>query len=133
MTVMEVGVGSGAVITTAALLMARQGNNSSRFLGTDINPKAIACASRVAEANKVEIEFIETEFADSIIDLQVDVLIFNPPYVVTSEEELDDAQAKKGIEAAWAGGIQGTQVLLNFIPTIQRVLKKSGVLYLLLI
>jgi hypothetical protein len=29
------------------------------------------------------------------------------PYVVTSPEELLDAQTKKGIEASWAGGEDG--------------------------
>ena len=104
MSVLEVGVGSGAVITSVALLMQKNGNKDSMFIGTDINPLAIACAQRVAEINKVDIKFVETKFADRL-DEQFDVLIFNPPYVVTSEEELADAQDKKGIAAAWAGGL----------------------------
>ena len=48
---------------------------------------------------------------------KIDIMIFNPvsalifnlcqPYVVTPQEELDDAQQKKGIEASWAGGKDG--------------------------
>jgi methylase of polypeptide subunit release factors len=57
---------------------------------------------------------------------KIDIMIFNPvsalifnmcqPYVVTPQEELDDAQKKKGIEASWAGGKDGIQVLLKLLP-----------------
>lgn len=42
---------------------------------------------------------------------EFDVIIFNPPYVVTSEEELSEAQSKMSIEASWAGGEHGISVL----------------------
>ena len=45
-----------------------------------------------------------------------DIIIFNPPYVATEDTELANAQTKKGIEAAWAGGKHGIQVLLQFLP-----------------
>ena len=35
---------------------------------------------------------------------KVNMLIFNPPYVVTSKKELMEAQLSKGIAASWAGG-----------------------------
>ena len=42
---------------------------------------------------------------------EFDVIIFNPPYVVTSEEELSEDQSKMSIEASWAGGEYGISVL----------------------
>jgi len=63
-----------------------------------------------------------------------DIIIFNPPYVVTSEEELKDAQDKKGIEASWAGGKDGIEVLQKVIPHIINALNpNNGIFYLLLI
>ena len=96
--------------------------NGCRFIGTDINPNAIECAQRVAELNKTTIEFVLEEGPDMPFLKQaeylnsVDIIIFNPPYVVTSQEELNEAQEKKGIEASWAGGKDGIEVLLHSIP-----------------
>lgn len=41
---------------------------------------------------------------------QVDVLLFNPPYVPTEEEELYDAQEKARIAGSWAGGALGMDI-----------------------
>jgi release factor glutamine methyltransferase len=46
----------------------------------------------------------------------VDVLIFNPPYVPTDDLEATSAQGSQGISGAWAGGTDGmdlTNVLLK--------------------
>lgn len=50
----------------------------------------------------------------------MDVLIFNPPYVETEEEEMEEAQRDGVIERAWAGGAHGMEVT-------NRVLNEVGV------
>ena len=40
----------------------------------------------------------------------VDVLIFNPPYVPTEEEEALNAQVQGDIAGAWAGGFDGMAI-----------------------
>ena len=40
----------------------------------------------------------------------VDVLLFNPPYVPTLEDEASDAQELRGIAGAWAGGREGMEL-----------------------
>lgn len=78
------------------MMLRRDGVNTDdlKFFGTDINIAALDCAKRVAEINLNTIEFREDKFADSLnndYSNSVDVIIFNPPYVVTSPEELADA------------------------------------------
>jgi release factor glutamine methyltransferase len=49
----------------------------------------------------------------------VDILVFNPPYVPTEEEEGDAAQFEGGISAAWAGGAVGmttTEAMIQAAP-----------------
>ena len=54
----------------------------------------------------------------------VDILIFNPPYVPTTNEEVvshytDVSHGSSNlISAAWAGGIDGRVVIDKFLPLI---------------
>jgi release factor glutamine methyltransferase len=50
--------------------------------------------------------YLHTPFASRLAG-KVDVLVFNPPYVPTEEEEGISAQASADIAAAWAGGAAG--------------------------
>lgn len=50
---------------------------------------------------------------------KVDVLVFNPPYVPTEEEEGDSAQIEGSLSAAWAGGAIGmttTEAVIEAAP-----------------
>jgi release factor glutamine methyltransferase len=44
----------------------------------------------------------------------IDVLLFNPPYVPSESSEI----RSHGIEAAWAGGARGREVIDRFIPLV---------------
>ena len=58
----------------------------------------------------------------------MDIILFNPPYVPSSDEEL----LSNDIEAAWAGGKDGRVIIDQFIPYIPYMLSEKGRLYLLL-
>ncbi|CAG8569222.1 8_t:CDS:2 [Funneliformis caledonium] len=61
----------------------------------------------------------------------VDIICCNPPYVVTTSEEL--YSSKSVIERAWAGGIDGREVIDKMLPLVDELLSDKGVFYLLLI
>jgi release factor glutamine methyltransferase len=46
----------------------------------------------------------------SRLEHAIDILVFNPPYVPTYDEEMDAAQNDAGISGSWAGGADGMQV-----------------------
>lgn len=48
----------------------------------------------------------------------VDVLLFNPPYVPTESEEWQSAQAGKSLEGAWAGGADGMQLTNELLKSV---------------
>ena len=52
---------------------------------------------------------------------QVDVLIFNPPYVVTYNEEID----KDFVASTYAGGDCGRVVMDRFFPNVNSLLSEK--------
>ena len=69
------------------------------------------------------------------VDGAVDLLIFNPPYVVTTEEEEEAGQVRAGLDGAWAGGASGTKILDTLIQnhTIPQLLRRGGRFYVVAI
>lgn len=73
------------------------------YIATDINPHAVRVTSETLEAHGVQAELITTDIASGLEERLaglVDVMVVNPPYVPTPEEEV----GRDGIASAWAGG-----------------------------
>ncbi|XP_070534259.1 methyltransferase N6AMT1-like isoform X2 [Ptychodera flava] len=124
----EVGCGSGIVITFLASLF----KHAAFCMATDINKTAASAAKKTSEQNGVIVDTMVTDLVKCLqprLNGLVDVLIFNPPYVVTPNEEV----GSQGIEASWAGGDNGRQVMDRIFPLVSDLLSKRGVFYLVII
>lgn len=125
---LEVGSGSGVVSAFLATMIGPQ----ALYMCTDINPNAAACTLETARCNKVHIQPIITDLVNGLLPRlkdKVDLLVFNPPYVVTPPEEV----GSHGIEAAWAGGRNGREVMDRFFPLALDLLSPRGSFYLVTI
>ena len=130
--VLEIGTGSGCVLTYMAMMMRDANVNNVKCIGIDVNSKAVDMAMKTAANNNVNIEVTCTDFADDYMERYnglIDILIFNPPYVPTDDDEL----GSEGIEAAWAGGIDGRVVIDRFLPIVSRLLSSRGIFYLVVV
>ncbi|XP_064480449.1 methyltransferase N6AMT1-like [Ornithodoros turicata] len=125
---LEVGCGSG--IISAALAKAL--GNTCYMLATDINVKASEATKRTGERNGVHVEPVVTDLVSSLLPRlrhKVDILIFNPPYVVTpSEECLEESLTK-----AWAGGHLGREVTDRLSLLVPDLLSPTGLYFLVVI
>ncbi|XP_023441400.2 methyltransferase N6AMT1-like [Dasypus novemcinctus] len=125
---LEVGSGSGVVSVFLASMIGPQ----ALYMCTDINPNAAACTLETAHCNKVHIQPVITDLVKGLLPRlkeKVDLLVFNPPYVVTPPEEV----GSHGIEAAWAGGRSGREVMDRFFPLVSDLLSPRGLFYLVTI
>jgi release factor glutamine methyltransferase len=87
---MEIGCGSGYVITSLALILGDERNNA-HFIATDISTAAAQVTQDTLEAHGVQADIIVTDLVRGLEDQlsgAVDVLLFNPPYVPTPEHEV---------------------------------------------
>ncbi|KAK7076809.1 HemK methyltransferase member 2 [Halocaridina rubra] len=124
----EVGSGSGVVISALGSAVG----SSCRYVSTDINPRACIITEETGRRNGITVDTFCTNLVDSIINEvkeKVDVLLFNPPYVVTPSEEV----GKGDLEYTWAGGEHGREVIDKFLPCVSTLLSHNGVFYLLLL
>ncbi|XP_008323103.1 methyltransferase N6AMT1 [Cynoglossus semilaevis] len=124
----EVGSGSGVVSAFLASVVG----TSALYICTDVNPAAARCTEMTASCNKVSLQPVVTDLVECLLPQlngKVDVLLFNPPYVVTPSKEV----CSRGIEAAWAGGKRGREVMDRFLPLVSQLLSSRGLFYLITI
>ncbi|MGH0144592.1 UNVERIFIED_CONTAM: hypothetical protein FKN15_036233 [Acipenser sinensis] len=124
---------------------------------TDINPLAAACTTETARCNEVSVQPVITDLVSALLPRlleKVDILLFNPPYVVTPSEEVSallprllekvdillfnppyvvtpsEEVGSCGIEASWAGGRRGREVMDRLFPLVPQLLSNQGLFYL---
>ncbi|KIZ03071.1 Methyltransferase small, partial [Monoraphidium neglectum] len=129
--VLEVGCGSGYVICSAAIALrqaaaAADRTPGSSFLAVDISAPALAATARTLAAHEVSgVDLVRSDLLGPLSTrLQgcIDLLLFNPPYVPTPDEEVE----RDGIARAWAGGYRGRRVIDRVLPLLPDLLAPGG-------
>ena len=134
---MEIGCASGCVIT----FLAKMIDKNIQYLSTDINPFALPSTRETFEKNKCKgyLDVVNCDLLNPFsiqMHKMIDVIIFNAPYVPTTEEELNECKDKledKLIYHSWAGGKDGMQVTNKLLPHINTFLSPNGFFYLVAI
>ena len=114
--VLEIGTGTGLI----AIIVSRQ---CRTVTATDVNPQAIDCAVKNIITNKAyNVELKQGDLFEPVQDEKFDLILFNTPYLPTSEEEMVDDE----LDAAWDGGEDGRKVIDQFLEGLKDHLKPSG-------
>ncbi|TGC08346.1 HemK2/MTQ2 family protein methyltransferase [Methanolobus halotolerans] len=117
MKVLEIGTGTGFVASVV------QANRNIELTATEINPHAALCA----KSNGVAV--IRTDmFAGIIKERHFDIIIFNPPYLPTSDEE----KVPGWLNYAFDGGKDGRKVIIRFIEEVSSHLKEEGTIVIMI-
>ena len=143
----EIGSGSGCVSAFVSTLLG----HGVACVCTDISEVALRCTAETGTRNGVrspvklscaDLQSVLSGVCCSTVDAlrpraegAVDVLLFNPPYVVTPAEEEAELQAHAGLGSAWAGGPKGTALVDALLQqrVFPRMLSPGGRLYLVAI
>ena len=122
-SILEIGCGSGL-----ASLSAAKSNPKNTVIGVDINQHAVKCARTNAKLNHLaNVKFIESNLFANVPKKKFDAIMFNPPYLPTSEDEL----VKGPLNHAFDGGKNGRTVLERFLANFDNFLKPGGTLLLI--
>lgn len=102
---------------------------------TDVNPLAAhKTRSLLAQKSTPNADMVLTDMFTALRPgTEFDVIVFNPPYVPTDEEELQRALQSRDISASWAGGKDGRQVIDKFFSEVGDFLSRNSVVYLVLL
>ncbi len=114
--VLDVGTGCGLLAVLAA-------EKAKKVVAIDINPYAIECANRNAQINKVKkkIDFRQGYLFEPIKENELfSLIIFNSPYLPSEINE------ESWIGRAWDGGLNGRQIIDQFITEVPNFLLAGG-------
>jgi release factor glutamine methyltransferase len=115
--VLDLGTGCGLLGILAA-------EKACGVVAVDLNPYAIRCAKENASLNNLgsKMTFIQTDLLTALNPKATfDLILFNAPYLPASESEADS-----WIGRAWAGGVNGRQVIDRFLSQAPFHLKSNG-------
>ena len=162
LSICEIGSGSGFIINNLSSAMVGRGYSAFVSYCTDINIDACLYTRKASNRFGVHSEVVLCRTLSCIREKTMDVLVCNPPYVVTDEDEtrvmkerlkmkteclkriveegIEAAEERKRVlrevncsDAAWVGGQDGMMYIEEIVRDAYRVLRKDGWFYLLVI
>lgn len=133
--VCELGPGSG--IVTTFMMQNKLPSTNALYLAVDINPWALEATLDTAKRNNCGnklIEPIQSSLTTALRKKQVDILLFNPPYVPAEEipaipdnrEDIDT-----WLDLALVGGKDGMKITQMVLDKLDETLSDLGVAYIL--
>lgn len=115
-SVLEIGSGSGIISVYCAKL-------GRKVTACDVAQKARDCTEKNAIRNHVDVEIIDSQLFGNISG-KFETIIFNPPYLPTSDRYEESEQ--------WDGGIDGFDIIRPFLRSAADHLEDNGSIYIIL-
>ncbi|MCC6639043.1 peptide chain release factor N(5)-glutamine methyltransferase [Candidatus Falkowbacteria bacterium] len=125
--IIEIGVGSGALITTLTLELH---NPSMTFIGTDISQDTLKVARKNAKTHGASISFVYNNLldnAENFIPSTKYIIISNPPYVATAD--LNEPSIAYEPKLALDGGADGMKYYEELLKQISTLTHKPEAVF----
>ena len=114
--VLDVFTGSGILAVAAALAGARE------TTAVDLSRRAVLTARINARLNGVRVRGLRGDVFEPVRGRRFDLVLANPPYVPSEDDELP----ARGRARAWEAGTDGRALLDRFCPAVAEHLEPGG-------
>jgi release factor glutamine methyltransferase len=127
-TVLELGTGTGLVSLWIAKNTSTQPDH---LVVTDISPHAAHCTrDNIIQNSMKPISILCSDlFSAFVRSTKFDIIIFNPPYVPSNNE--DSRKPKDWERRTWDGGVQGREIIDQFLLSFADYLSCTGQAFLI--
>ena len=134
-TSIELGCGSGLVSCCYLSKLKELNINILNHYCVDINKDAVNLTQNLLKNYNLDnnVNVLEGDLFNNFDkNIIFDIIIFNPPYVTTDNEEYERALKEKDIYAAWAGGKKGSETINRFVNDLKGHINENSIIFLLL-
>jgi release factor glutamine methyltransferase len=127
--ILEIGTGSGAIAVALAKNIA-----NAKVWATDLSAEALAVAKKNAANNHTNITFLQHDMLkndDSLLPIDVDVVVSNPPYIPLKEKKKMHKNVVE-YEPAISLFVPDEEPLVFYVAIAKmakKILRRGGVLY----
>ncbi|KAI1712152.1 methyltransferase small domain-containing protein [Ditylenchus destructor] len=134
----SIEIGSGSGVVTAFLRQMLSDIPLFFSFCTDLNRQALKCTKRTGEMNSLDFSLVDTVQCDLLeafnvdrLSGKIDLILFNPPYVPSTDEEIGPTTSECNEDSLYyAGGHNGRRVMERILSKVQDWLSPGGAFYL---
>ena len=125
--ILDLGTGTGAI----ALALASELKQKAQVLGVDFKPEVVVLAESNRETLQIEnTRFQQSDWFSTLGNLQFDLIVSNPPYIDTEDENLQIGDVRFEPLTALVADNHGLSDLQKIIENAPLYLKPNGALFL---
>ena len=131
--ILDLGTGTGIIALFLRVIKKTHLKFKPEIYASDILKASIECAKLNEKSNNVksEIKFIESDLFNNFpnsLKNSFDVVIFNPPYLPSSNL-ISRVYSKEKIDYSWNGGKKGIETILKFLDQVSLFINNNFYVY----
>jgi len=120
----DLGTGTGAIA-----LALKSERASWKVTGVDRITEAVLLSRKNAKDLKIDVDFFEGNWCDSLSERSIDILVSNPPYIDENDHHLDEGDVRFEPRSALVAGDNGLSDIQIITLQAKRCLVKNGALF----